>query len=114
MSTVLSTVNHFIQLLNEEDIQLQTLALDKLLQVVDAHWPEISNILPKLEAMYEENFSQKEKVAFLISKVYYHLEEYDESVEYALASRALFDIRSKSTFVDCIISKGLDSYVKQR
>ncbi|MFO0131354.1 MAG: hypothetical protein ACK52J_02055 [bacterium] len=50
------------------------------MKLVDSHWPEISSKLDLLEEIFEKNILDKEKVAFLISKVYYHLEEYDESV----------------------------------
>lgn len=63
--------------------------------------------------MFESTFDGKQKVAYLISKVYYHLEEYEESVEYALESGPFFDLKNKTVFVDCIVSKGLDSYIKQ-
>ena len=43
----------------------------------------------------------------MISKIYYHLEEYDESVEYALEAGDLFDVSLKNTFEECIVSKGL-------
>jgi 26S proteasome regulatory subunit N2 len=61
--------------------------------------------------MYEEKSIQKEKIAILISKVYYHLEEYQESVHFALESGDYFDMKQKSTFVDCIVSKGLSTYI---
>jgi 26S proteasome regulatory subunit N2 len=53
-------------------------------------------------------------VAYLIAKVYYHLEDYQESVLYALEAGSFFDFKVKSTFTDCILSKGLDSYIQQK
>ena len=83
-----------------------------MLELVDGHWAEISNKLPELESMFEGTFIQKQKVAYLISKLYYHLEEYDESVDYALDSGDLFDIKTKNIYVECVISQGLNNYVK--
>jgi len=35
-------------------------------------------------------------------------------VSFALEAGAYFDFKIKSTFTDCILSKGLDAYIQQR
>jgi len=41
--------------------------------------------------------------ALVVSKVYYHLGEYDESMMFALGAGKLFDISSKDEYVETII-----------
>lgn len=41
----LSTSNTFLQLLNEESVQLKIIGLQKLINIVDYLWPEIANKL---------------------------------------------------------------------
>lgn len=46
MSSVgLSTSNSFLQLLNEDNVQLKVIGLQKLINIVDYLWPEIANKL---------------------------------------------------------------------
>ena len=39
------------------------------------------------------------------------MEEYDDSLEFALKSGHLFDIYERSQYIDCMISKCIDKYV---
>lgn len=111
MSIPLNSVNNFIYLLQESDLQLQVLALQKLKQVVDFNWAEIADHLPKIESLYEdETFPQRELAAYLASKVYYHLEEYDDALHYALESKDYFNISCRDQYVDCLSSKCIDQY----
>jgi 26S proteasome regulatory subunit N2 len=54
--------------------------------------------------LYEDpKFKQRELAGLVASKVYYHLGEYDESIMFALGAGKLFDITSKSEYVETII-----------
>lgn len=56
------------------------------------------------EAIYEdESFPQRDLAALVASKIYYHLQEYDESMVFALGAGKLFDINHKGEFEDTII-----------
>lgn len=58
------------------------------------------------EAIYEdESFPQKDLAALVASKIYYHLQAYDESMIFALGAGKLFDINHEGEFEDTIIGK---------
>jgi len=56
------------------------------------------------EALYEdESFPDRELAALVASKVYYHLQEYNESMIFALGAGKLFDIDYPGEYEDTII-----------
>ncbi|KAI9004255.1 26S proteasome non-ATPase regulatory subunit 1 [Gaertneriomyces semiglobifer] len=104
-----------ISLLDESQDELKVYALKKLDGIVDQFWAEISDVVPKIEVLYEdEQFHHRELAALVASKVYYHLGEYDESLAFALGAGPLLDLNSKSEFVETVISKCIDRYIEQR
>jgi hypothetical protein len=57
------------------------------------------------EALYEdESFSERELAALLASKVFYQLQEYDESMRFALGAGKLFNLDKPGEFENTIIS----------
>ena len=104
-----------LSLLVETDHKLKALALERLEPLVDNSWPEIADSLPSLEALYEDtSFSRRELAAYVISKVYYHLEEYSEAMHFALRSGSIFDPSQSSEYVRTVTSKLVDSYIKAK
>eukprot|EP00357_Protocruzia_adherens_P000660 CAMPEP_0115019668 /NCGR_PEP_ID=MMETSP0216-20121206/29598_1 /TAXON_ID=223996 /ORGANISM="Protocruzia adherens, Strain Boccale" /LENGTH=1033 /DNA_ID=CAMNT_0002391217 /DNA_START=47 /DNA_END=3151 /DNA_ORIENTATION=- len=139
MATVqLSSASGLLSFFQEDSYELKAHALVKLDQVVDIFWPEISDFLQDIEALFEdEKFPDKSLAAFVASKVYYHLEEYpdalrlalesgDESKVYyhleeypdalrlALESGDRFNVLERSQYVETIISKCIDEYISLR
>jgi len=58
------------------------------------------------EALYEdEAFPERALAALVASKIYYHLQEYDESMIFALGAGKLFDIEHEGEFEDTIIGR---------
>ena len=47
-TAILNSADPFIQILKEEDDNLKILALERLLEVVDTQWAEISDSLPEM------------------------------------------------------------------
>ena len=45
-------------------------------------------------------------------QVYYHLEEYEDALKYALESGEYFNISQRDQYVDCLVSKCIDQYTK--
>ncbi|XP_022903059.1 26S proteasome non-ATPase regulatory subunit 1-like [Onthophagus taurus] len=104
-----------ISLLDEQSVELKSFALKKLNTVVDEFWPEISEVIEKIEILYEDkNFDDHELAALVASKVYYHLGSFDDSLIYALGARNLFDVNSRTEYVETILSKCIDFYIQQR
>ena len=64
------------------------------------------------EALYEEeSFPERELAALVASKVYYQLQEYDESMRFALGAGKLFNIDKPGEFENTIIMKCIDTYI---
>ena len=78
--------------------------------VVDATAPEVPD-RPALttsssEALYEdESFPERDLAALVASKVYYHLQEYNESMVLALGAGKLFKLDNGGEYEETIIGK---------
>ena len=104
MTVGLNSAQGVLQLLHETSPELQLFALEKINTLVDLHWAEIADELPTLELLYEDSkFPNRKLAALVASKVYYHLGEFNDSLEFALKSQDLFDLSEKSEFVDTMI-----------
>lgn len=58
------------------------------------------------EALYEdESFPNRELAALVAAKVYYQLQEYDESMVFALGAGKLFNLDQPGEFEDTIVGK---------
>lgn len=58
------------------------------------------------EILHEDkNFNQHKLAALVASKVYYHLGSFEDSLTYALGAGDLFDVNSRTEYVDTIIGK---------
>ncbi|KAI9726290.1 MAG: proteasome regulatory particle base subunit [Chrysothrix sp. TS-e1954] len=98
--------------LSEPDTQLQIFALRTANDGIAYMWTELAGSVGQIEALYEdESFPERELAALLASKIYYHLQEYDESMIFALAAGKLFDIERQGEFEDTIIGKCVDTYI---
>ena len=64
------------------------------------------------ETLYEDDsFPERDLAAIVASKVYYHLEEYNESMAFALGSGKHFKLDQPGEFEDTIISKCVDTWI---
>lgn len=102
-----------LALLDEEETELKYFALQKLNGIVDVFWAEISEAVMKIEVLYEDSaFKHRELAALLVSRVYYHLGSFEDSLTYALGAGGLFNVNDASEYVETIISKCIDHYTK--
>jgi len=98
--------------LSEPDHELQIFALRKLNEEIDSLWTEVAGSVGEIEALYEDPaFPERELAALVAAKVYYNLQEYHESMVFALGAGKLFDLDHEGEFEDTIISKCIDSYI---
>ena len=113
---MINTATSFLALLQEDDLQMKSLALDKLNLLIDEHWPEISDYIRLFKDYYEKDTIQGKKklLALILSKLYYNLEDYQSAVEWALKSEDSFKIDEKSLYVNTILKKMLDQYIQIR
>lgn len=114
-TAVLTSASGILSLLEEPDAELKVHALEQLNKVVDHFWSEIASSIPQIEELYEdEEFSQRNLAAVVASKVFFHLEELDDALKYALGAGTLFDVENHSEYVETLIAKCIDEYVRLR
>ena len=86
----------------------------KLDAVVTDFWAEISESLPDIESLYEdEDFPQRSLAALVASKVYYYLGELGDALTYALGAGKLFNVDERSEYVDTLLAKAIEEYCAQ-
>lgn len=74
----MTSASGIISLLEEDRPELKSFALSKLNDIVDEFWAEISEVIEKIEVLYEDESFQMRKLASLVaSKVYYHLGSFE-------------------------------------
>jgi len=111
----ITSASGVISLLDEHQSELKEYALHKLNDIVDDFWPEISEAIVKVESLCEDkSFKNRDLAALLASKIYYHLGSFDDCLAYAISANNLLDINVKSEYIDTIISKCIDQYIKLR
>jgi len=111
----INTASAFLALLDETEPELHYYALQKLNDLVGEFWAEIATSIEKIEILYEdESFPHRQLAALVASKVFYHLGEFSDAMTYALGAGELFDIQSRSEYVDTLVSICFDEYIKQR
>lgn len=67
------------------------------------------------ETLYEdEKFQNRALAAVVASKVFYHLEDLDDALKYALGAGDLFDVTQTTQYVQTLVSKCIDEYISLR
>ncbi|XXH05314.1 mRNA-capping enzyme subunit beta [Hypoxylon texense] len=108
----LVTATGVLAFLADEEPELKVFALQTLNDDIDTVWFEVAGALGQIEALYEdESFPERKLAALVLSKVYYHLQAYDESMFFALAAGELFKLDNPGEFEETIISKCVDHYI---
>lgn len=98
--------------LSEPDPDLKVFALRTLDAEVNLLWTEIVDVISQIEALSEdETFPERELAALLASKVYYHLQEYNESMVFALGAGRLLNLDNGGEFEETIIAKCVDTFI---
>ncbi|KAK5257589.1 proteasome regulatory particle base subunit [Cryomyces antarcticus] len=101
----LTSAAGLVGFLSEPDHDLQAFALQRLNENIGAVWMEVSASIGKIEALYEdESFPERELAALVAAKVYYQLQEYNESMVLALGAGNLFKLDQPGEFEDTIIA----------
>jgi 26S proteasome regulatory subunit N2 len=99
-------------LLHEDDDHIKLFALNRLGDISSQFWAEIATYIDKIEELFEDDaFPFRKHAALLASKIHYHLEQYSDSLKFALAADELFDLSVQSEYVDSIVTKCIDDYI---
>ncbi|KAF2453880.1 armadillo-type protein [Lineolata rhizophorae] len=136
----LTSAAGLVGFLSEPDSALRTFALQRLNEDIDLLWPEVAGSIGQIwapsdvpanvhgategavmiithswrvaEALYEDDtFPERQLAALVAAKVYYQLQEYNESMVFALGAGKLFDIEKPGEFEETILAKCLDTYI---
>ena len=102
---MLNTATSYLALLSEDDIQLKSIALEKLNLLIDDQWAVISDKIRELKNYYESKTipGKEELIALILSKLYYNLEQYENAIEWALKSGKKFNISERNLYVSTIL-----------
>lgn len=108
-STLVLAVNPFQSLTSVEGIlghlddpnnEIVENTLSSLLELIDFHWAEIGDKLSEIEELSEDNeFPHRSKASLLASKIFFHLQSYEDSLNHALSAADLFNIEEQSQYV---------------
>lgn len=83
--------------------------------MVDHYWAEIADAIPLIEELSEEkNFPDRDLAAYVASKCFFHLEEYEDALRLALGAGKYLDLNTRSQYTDTIIATCIDNYVAVR
>lgn len=98
--------------LSEPDTQLRVFALERLNDDIEFLWMEIAGSVSMIEALSEdESFPHRELASLVAAKVYYQLQEYNESMIFALGAGKLFNVQGHGEFEETILAKCVDTYI---
>ncbi|MCO5552254.1 hypothetical protein L7F22_005766 [Adiantum nelumboides] len=116
MATALvSSASGLMAMLHEPHPALKLHALSNINTLVDMFWHEISTDITSLESLYEDDtFDQRPLAALVVSKVFYHLGEPNESLLYALRAQSLFNVSEDSEYTHTLLAKAIDEYASLR
>ena len=71
--------------------------------------------MPLIEELSEDDtFPARELSAIVASKVFFHLEEYEDALRLGLGAGSFFDVSKKTEYVETLVSKAFDEYVRLR
>ncbi|KAH8816568.1 putative 26S proteasome regulatory subunit rpn2 [Xylogone sp. PMI_703] len=108
----LTTATGVLGFLSDDEPELKVFALQTLNDDIDTLWTEVAGSVGQIEALYEdETFPERQLASLVLAKVYYHLQEYNESMTFALGAGDLFKLDNHGEFEDTIISKCVDQYI---
>lgn len=110
---MLNTATSYLAMLQEDDLEIKSHVLDKLNQLVDEYWAEISDYIINLESLFKSNeLPEKQKlIALILSKIYYNLELYDSAIDWGLEAGEMFNILERSQYINTILKKIIEKYV---
>ncbi|GFE54484.1 26S proteasome regulatory protein [Babesia ovis] len=111
----ISSADSVIALLSERDDASRELGLRQLDVLVDKFWPEIADSLELIHHLHNDTkFHAQDFAALVLSKVYFHLNNYSKALQYALAAGDHFNLQESSEYVNIIVANAVDEYIRNR
>ena len=113
MTTELVTAQRFLCMLKDTDSRIRAFGLEKLELVVGDHWTEMVDHLEDITALAtSEDIYFKEHSALLASKVYFHMNESDMALKYALEAGVKYIVGEKSKYEENMKYKCIEESIR--
>ena len=112
-----SSAKGFLSLLDEPVDELTLFSLKALASIVHTFWADIADSLPKIIALTTRpQFPHREEAFLLASKVYYHLNNMEQSLKCALGAGKLIDVTQsdQDEYLLTLIRHSIDTYIHLR
>lgn len=108
--------SHLISLLEEDDTELQIAGLEGINAHIEHIWHEVSENIPLIESLSEQEPSSElsNLASIVLSKLYFHLGQLEESLAHALHSGDYFAPTSKDEFSSTLLQFCIDKYIALR
>ena len=104
-----------LSLLEENDDGLKVAALENINKIMDQFWSEVADSVDMIEQLSEDSsFANCKLAAIVASKVYYHLEEYDDALKFALDAGDMLDLTDQSQYTHTMVRQAIDEYVAEK
>jgi len=109
------TAAALMSMLEEPSPEMVLFSLKTLDSIVHHFWADIADALPKIIALSKsEHAEHRQHANLLASKVYYHLNNMEKSLEYALGAGSLVDISANDEFIQTLVKYCIDTYIRLR
>jgi len=97
--------------LEDEDDDVIHSSLQSLVELIPYHWAEIADELTTIEKLSEdEQFKFSKLASLLASKIFFHIQSYEDSLNHALCAGDLFNVAENSEYVKKLTEQCIDSY----
>jgi len=106
-----SSVEGLLGHLEDEDDDVIHSSLQSLVELIPYHWAEIADELTTIEKLSEdEQFKFSKLASLLASKIFFHIQSYEDSLNHALCAGDLFNVAENSEYVKKLTEQCIDSY----
>ena len=104
----------FLSMLKENKSEIRIHGLNMLHSIVNTEWPIIADqILTICTLANNKDFSAYKKAALLASKIYYHLGNLEEAVNYAILAEDEFNTNTNDDYCETVVSQSILEYIKR-
>jgi len=111
MTATFNSVDGLLGHLDDEDDTVIEASLQSLVDLIPYHWAEIADELTKIEALSEdEEFRHRQLASLLASKIFFHIQSYEDSLNHALCAGDLFNVAESTDYVKKLTEQCIDSY----
>jgi len=106
-----NSVDGLLGHLDDEDDDVIEASLQSLVDLIPYHWAEIADQLTKIEELSEDDeFAHSKLASLLASKIFFHIQSYEDSLNHALCAGDLFNVSDPSDYTKKLTEQCIDSY----